>query len=202
MSAPVDPQVSAVDDENEGREEEGEGRSEPRWYSFAKKDDETEPPVDAQELLENLARMVAQAAAEQPTPAKQTKAPRSRQDVYQWWAKLPAKTKFLIRHSSAVALGGWSYGLLEGDFTVGLPQTFGAWMQASAASSTSPYTGLALGAFIVVGVSLIGTFVMNKVGRWLTFSPVLYGVLRYALTVPMSSAVFAVLIHTTAQGAA
>lgn len=191
MSDPTDTQTEA-------------GAGGPDWWRISRR--KTAPEESGEEEFEGEAtdadrlREVLLEAAEAVAAPKEPKKklPRSKQDAYEWWAKLPRKTRFLLRHGSAVALGAWSYGLMEGDYSVGLPQTFGAWMQAAAASSTSPYTGLALGCFIVVGVALFGTLVMTKVGRWLTFSPVLFGALRYALAVPMSSAVFAVLIHTTA----
>ncbi|MCJ0868068.1 hypothetical protein [Streptomyces sp. AP-93] len=190
------------------KKERGEKRRRILWYSFAKNGDQGEeaPEIpqktDTEQMLDVLTR-IAEQTAPTPPPVKKQKLPHSREDVYQWWARLPAKTKFLLRHSSAVALGGWSYGLLEGDFSVGLPQTFGYWMQAVAVSSPSPYTGLALGGFIVLGIAVVGSRVMSTAVRWLAFSPFLLGAVRYTLAVPMSSAVFAVLIHTTAkQGAA
>ncbi|GAA0287019.1 hypothetical protein GCM10010302_26730 [Streptomyces polychromogenes] len=182
------------------RKERGEKKRRILWYSLAKDGQEDavpEPPkTETQQMLDVLNQIAEQTA---PPPAKKKqKLPHSTQDVHEWWAKLPAKTKFLIRHGSALALGAWGYGLLEGDFSVGLPQTFGSWMQAAAASSASRYTGLALGAFIVLGTAFVGARMMTTVGKWLAFSPVLLGTVRYALAVPMSSAVFAVLIHTTA----
>ncbi|MFC9296965.1 hypothetical protein ACFTWH_08350 [Streptomyces sp. NPDC057011] len=183
------------------RKERQEKRRRILWYSLAKDAPEGVVPeparTETEQMLEVLNR-IAEQTAPAPAPAKKQKLPHSTQDVHEWWAKLPAKTKFLFRHGSALALGAWGYGLLEGDFSVGLPQTFGSWMQAAAVSSTSPYTGLTLGAFIVLGTAFIGARVMATVGKWLSFSPVLLGTVRYALAVPMSSAVFAVLIHTTA----
>ncbi|RST00384.1 hypothetical protein EF910_32125 [Streptomyces sp. WAC07149] len=182
------------------RKERQEKRRRILWYSVARDDQQDPVPeparTETEQMIDVLNRIAEQTAP--PTPKKKQKLPHSTQDVHEWWAKLPAKTKFLFRHGSALGLGAWGYGLLEGDFSIGLPQTFGAWMRAAAASSTSPYTGLALGAFIVLGTAFIGARVMTTVGKWLAFSPVLLGTVRYALAVPMSSAVFAVLIHTTA----
>ncbi|MGW6704759.1 hypothetical protein ACWGDE_07690 [Streptomyces sp. NPDC054956] len=197
-----DKTVPAAEGPTDTRKARGEKKRRILWYSLAKNDDQADesPEIpaktDTEQMLDVLTR-IAEQTAPAPPPVTKKKLPHSREDVYEWWAKLPRKTKFLLWHGSAAALGAWSYGLLEGDFSVGLPQTFGAWMQAAAASSTSPYTGLALGGFVVLGVAVIGGRVMGIAARWLAFSPVLLGAARYVLAVPMSSAVFAVLIHTT-----
>ncbi|MFJ4003982.1 hypothetical protein ACIPWL_11045 [Streptomyces sp. NPDC090023] len=168
---------------------------EPDWFRVGKSADPHAPGPDSYEVHNHY-----YGGQEPSAPAGERTGPtglaRNRKSLTAWWASLTPLQRFILHNGSAATAGAWSWGLLTGQWSTGLPQWTLAVMHDAAAGSSEPSTPFIVGGGVILLAAVGGGIVTAFVERWLYRLPSFCAAVRYLTHIPAASAGIAVLLYS------
>lgn len=183
-----DPDAAEADEELPGPE-----GYEPDWFRVRKTADPQAPgpgPYEVHNHYYGTDQEPSAPAGERPGPAGPG---RNRTSLTAWWASLTPLQQFILHNGSAATAGAWSWGLLTGQWSTGLPQWTLAVMHDAAAGSSEPSTPFIVGGGVILLAAVGGGIVTAFVERWLYRLPSFCAAVRYLTHIPAALRMWAII---------